>query len=62
MAPVSATIIPDPTQVELVRLTGTAAGITAVVRAHATSTRCPVCGARSERVHSRYVRRVADLP
>jgi transposase len=57
-----ATILPDPTQVELVRLTETTAGITAIVRAHAASTLCPVCGTRSERVHSRYVRQVADLP
>jgi len=57
-----ATILPDPTQGELVRLTETTAGVTAVVRASASSTRCPVCGARSERVHSRYVRQVADLP
>ena len=57
-----ATLVPDPQQVELVTLSGTRTGITAVVRARAGSTLCPVCGARSERVHSRYTRRVADLP
>jgi transposase len=57
-----ATILPDPRQVELVTLGGTASGITAVIRAHACSTRCPVCGTRSERVHSQYTRQVADLP
>jgi hypothetical protein len=31
-------------------------------RARRRSAERPVCGARSERVHSRYVRRVADLP
>lgn len=56
------TLIPDPTQVELVRLSATAHEITAVVRAHAPSSRCPVCGAPSTHVHSRYVRQVADLP
>lgn len=57
-----AALLPDPTQVELVMLSGTGMWITAVVRARAESTRCPVCGARSERVHSRYARQVADLP
>jgi transposase len=57
-----ATILPDPRQVELVTLSGTTSGISAVVRARACSTPCPVCGARSERVHSRYTRQVADLP
>jgi transposase len=57
-----ATMLPDPTQVELETLVGTTTGITAVVRARASSTACPVCGTRSERVHSRYGRRVADLP
>jgi transposase len=57
-----AALLPDPTQVELVTLVGTSTGITAVVRARACRTWCPVCGARSERVHSQYTRRVADLP
>jgi len=56
------TLIPDPTQVELVRLAAPASEIRAVVRAHTTSSRCPVCGLPSARVHSRYVRQVADLP
>src|SRR5262245_50398577 len=60
MAP--ATILPDPRQLELVTLRGTPTGILAVVRACATSTPCPVCGALSQRVHSRYIRQVADLP
>ena len=57
-----ATMLPDPKQVELVALSGTASGITAVIRARAGGTPCPVCGAQSERVHSRYQRWVADLP
>ncbi len=55
-------LLPDPTQVELVTLVGTTTGITGIVRARATSTCCPVCGHRAERVHSQYTRRVADLP
>jgi hypothetical protein len=57
-----AAILPDPTQVELVTFVGTTTGITAVARTRTVSTLCPVCGARSERMHSRYARRVADLP
>jgi transposase len=56
------TIIPDPMQVELRRLAATAKGITAVMRAHTTSSRCPVCDVPSARVHSRYLRQLADLP
>ncbi len=35
-----------------------------VVRAHAEAVErcCPLCGNRSRRVHSRYVRKVSDLP
>ena len=33
-----------------------------VVRAAGGESICPVCGTRSERIHSRYRRRVADLP
>jgi transposase len=58
----SPTLLPDPRQVELVRLVPSATCITIVVRAHAPSSRCPVCGASSARVHSRYLRQVADLP
>lgn len=57
-----ASILPDPRQVELVTFVGTTTEITAVVRARAANSPCPVCGLESERVHSRYMRRVADLP
>jgi transposase len=57
-----ATLIPDPKQIELVPLSATANEIMAVVRAHTSSSRCPVCGALSVRVHSGYIRQVADLP
>jgi transposase len=58
----SPTLLPDPSQVELVRLVPSATCVTVVVRAHAASSRCPVCGASSAHVHSRYARQVADLP
>ena len=39
-------------------------GVTAVitVRHISKANPCPGCGARSERVHSRYLRRLSDLP
>jgi transposase len=58
----SPTLAPDPTQVELVRLAPSATSIRVVVRANASSAACPVCGVGSARVHSRYLRQVADLP
>ncbi|HEV2456757.1 MAG TPA: transposase family protein [Ktedonobacterales bacterium] len=57
-----ATLLPDPQQVELVTLREAGTGITAVVRARADRTPGPVCGVRSERVHARSTRQVADLP
>jgi transposase len=56
------TLVPDPAQIELARLTATASEITAVMRACAASSHCPVCGIPTARTHPRYVRRVADLP
>ena len=58
----SPTLLPDPRQVEVVRLAPSATCVTVVVRAHTTSSCCPLCGASSARLHSRSVRQVADLP
>jgi transposase len=57
----SATLLPDPVQVELVRLSATASEIPVVLRACATRGRWPVCGTLSAHAHSCYVRQVADL-
>ncbi len=37
-------------------------GITVTTHAQAPSAACPLCGSDSRRVHSRYLRQVADLP
>ena len=39
-----------------------ATGIEVFARSKAADARCPLCSSPARRVHSRYVRRVADLP
>lgn len=58
----AATILPDPTRLHVVRLTGTEGWITAVVETTQATAACPCCGSASRRVHSRYRRCVTDLP
>jgi transposase len=56
------TILPDPSQLRLRRLTTSEVGITAVVETCSSAVPCPVCGHLAVRVHSRYTRSVADVP
>ena len=58
----AATLLADPTCLRLERIISSATSLTLVVRTTATTAACPRCDLMSERVHSRYVRRVADLP
>jgi transposase len=58
----SATILPDPERLHLIHLVATGAEITAVVATTAVRAVCPLCGRSSSRVHSQYVRAVADVP
>ncbi len=53
-------LVPDCLAVESVTYTDDAIVVTA--RAEAAVAACPLCGSSSRRVHSRYVRRAADLP
>ena len=53
-------LIPTGLVVESVR--EGAAGIVVVARSRAVERPCPVCGRASRRVHSQYVRTIADLP
>lgn len=55
-------ILPDPSSLRLLSLTADASSITAHVVTRLPEARCPLCGQPSTRIHSRYVRRVADLP
>src|SRR2546430_6920515 len=56
------TLLPDPCCLHLSCLEASTSVITAIVETTASATLCPVCHCRSEKVHSRYVRRLADLP
>ncbi len=60
--PTSPTLLPDASYLHLVRLETDEQSIIAVVATTASEALCPRCQCRSERVHSRYVRLVADLP
>jgi transposase len=56
------TIVPDPTALALEGLAADGDAIILTVRSAPAAARCPACGVNSRRVHSWYVRRVADLP
>ena len=57
----TATLLADPTCLRLERIISSTLSLTLVVLTTATTAPCPSCGVMSERIHSRYVRRVADL-
>jgi transposase len=56
------TLLPDPTCLHLKLLDASEAAITAVVTTTSEESECPLCRKPSARLHSRYVRAVADLP
>ncbi len=56
------TLLPDPTCLHLNLLDASETAITAVVTTTAKEAVCPLCHHCSARIHSRYVRAVADLP
>ncbi len=56
------TLLPDPTCLHLQLLDASDTAIIAVVTTTSEEAECPLCHRRSARIHSRYVRTVADLP
>ena len=60
--PTSPTLLPDASCLRLVRLEADEQFILAVVATTSSEALCPLCQCRSESMHSRYVRVVADLP
>jgi transposase len=59
---VSATLIPDPCRLHLEVLRSDDQHITMLVCTTDRTARCPLCSVPSSRIHSRYVRTLADLP
>lgn len=58
----SPALVPDPACLHLIRLEADHQHIIIVVATTTPEARCPLCQRSSARVHSRYTRRVADLP
>lgn len=56
------TLLPDTASLHLEELTADGDGIIVAVTTVAPAASCPDCGHPSTRIHSRYRRRVADLP
>jgi len=57
-----ATLLSDPTAIRLEKIIQHISSLTLVVRATQPEAVCPRCHRPSTRVHSYYLRRVADLP
>ena len=56
------TLLPDPTYLHLLQLEAEGKVITVTMKTTAEAVQCPVCESRCEQIHSKYVRRLADLP
>ena len=56
------TLLPSTSEVELVCLRAMAGSIEVQLRTSRPVSSCPVCGTSSRRVHSRYLRKLGDLP
>lgn len=56
------TLLPDPRVVRLLLIQPSPHSITLVIKAIAIASVCPLCHCPSSRVHSRYIRTLADLP
>ncbi len=55
-------LLPDPTSLHLLHIETEGNVITMVVRTTAFDAKCPLCERSSTQVHSRYTRRLSDLP
>ena len=58
----SPTLLPDTSSLQLVRLEADEQSLIAIVETTSSEALCPLCHCRSESIHSRYTRVVADLP
>jgi transposase len=60
--PDSRTVLPAPNLLDFIGIRADANVIILFAKTSASTARCPVCGKRSGRVHSRYTRTLSDLP
>jgi transposase len=60
--PDARTVLPAPKLLNLIGVRADDNAITLVARTSSRVARCPACGTRSARVHSRYARTLAELP
>ncbi len=58
----SRTVLPAPKLLNLTSVRAEESAITLCAQTSTSAARCPACGKRSARVHSRYMRTLADLP
>jgi transposase len=58
----SPTLLPDTSCLQLVRLEADEQSLIAIVETTSSEALCPLCHCRSQSIHSRYTRVVADLP
>ena len=58
----SRTVLPAPKLLNLINVRAEENAITLCAQTSASTARCPACGKRSARVHSWYMRTLADLP
>jgi transposase len=58
----TATLLADPTAIRLEKIVSASSSLTLVVRTTQPQAECPRCHRTSTRVHSNYIRTVADLP
>ena len=55
-------LLPDPSCLTLEAIRPEGDGVVIAARTRTKTARCPLCGRASERVHSRYLRTLIDLP
>ena len=55
-------VVPSESELVVEAITATDAGLTIQVASYRRRAPCPRCGRDADRVHSRYTRRLADLP
>ena len=60
--PDTRTILPDTETLKLLHVCASGDSITLAAQTTSAEVCCPVCSTLSQRVHSRYVRTLADLP